>query len=107
MARKKSLNDLDNDPIIPNDDTELDESSIFEEEEDDSEDKGIDEILGGATLGRAAGDLDGWGSSVYEDYLSCGFSVLCNDVHSSGETSFNGGVFRRYFYAVLTHDTPS
>jgi hypothetical protein len=67
MARKKSLNDLDNDPIIPNDDTELDESSIFEEEEDDSEDKGIDEILGGATLGRAAGDLDGWGSSEYED----------------------------------------
>ncbi len=67
MARKESLNDLDNDPIIPNDDTELDESSIFEEEEDDSEDKGIDEILGGATLGRAAGDLDGWGSSEYED----------------------------------------
>ena len=67
MARKKSLNELDNDPIIPNDDTELDEVSIFEEEEDDSEDKGIDEILGGATLGRAAGDLDGWGSSEYED----------------------------------------
>ena len=73
MARKKSLNDLDNDPIIPNDDTELDESSIFEEEEDDSEDKGIDEILGGATLGRAAGDLDGWGSSEYEDNQSADF----------------------------------
>ncbi|WP_298767455.1 hypothetical protein [uncultured Fibrobacter sp.] len=67
MARKKSLGNLDNDPIIPNDDTELDEVSIFEDEEDDSEDKGIDEILGGATLGRAAGDLDGWGSSEYED----------------------------------------
>lgn len=67
MARKKSLGNLDNDPIIPNDDTELDETSIFEDEEDDSEDKGIDEILGGATLGRAAGDLDGWGSSEYED----------------------------------------
>ena len=45
----------------------MEESSIFEEEDDDSEDKGIDEILGGATLGRAAGDLDGWGSSEYED----------------------------------------
>jgi len=67
MARKKSLGNLDNDPIIPNDDTELDEVSIFDDDEDDSEDKGIDEILGGATLGRAAGDLDGWGSSEYED----------------------------------------
>ena len=60
MAGKKSKNNLDDDPIIPNEDLELEESSIFEEEEDDSEDKGIDEILGGATLGRAAGDLDGW-----------------------------------------------
>lgn len=67
MAGKKSKNNLDDEPIIPNDDLELEESSIFEEEEDDSEDKGIDEILGGATLGRAAGDLDGWGSSEYED----------------------------------------
>ena len=61
MAGKKSKNALDDDPIIPNDDLELEESSIFEEE------KGIDEIRGGATLGRAAGDLDGWGSSEYED----------------------------------------
>ena len=67
MAGKKSKNALDDDPIIPNDDLEMEEASIFEEEEDDSEDKGIDEILGGATLGRSAGDLDGWGSSEYED----------------------------------------
>ena len=67
MAGKKSKNALDDDPIIPNDDLEMEEASIFEEEDDDSEDKGIDEILGGATLGRAAGDRDGWGSSEYED----------------------------------------
>lgn len=67
MARKKANNDLNNEPIVPNEDVELEENSIFEEEEDESEDKGIDEILGGATLGRAAGDLDGWGSSEYED----------------------------------------
>ena len=67
MAGKKSKNNLDDDPIIPNDDLELEETSIFDEEDDDSEDKGIDEILGGATLGRAAGDFDGWGSSEYED----------------------------------------
>lgn len=54
MARKKANNDLDNEPIVPNEDVELEENSIFEEEEDESEDKGIDEILGGATLGRAA-----------------------------------------------------
>lgn len=53
MARKKANNDLDNEPIVPNEDVELEENSIFEEEEDESEDKGIDEILGGATLGRA------------------------------------------------------
>lgn len=64
MAGKKSKGNLDDEPIVPNEDTELEDSSIFEEEE---EDKGIDEILGGATLGRAAGDLDGWGSSEYED----------------------------------------
>ena len=67
MAGKKSKNALDDDPIIPNDDLEMEETSIFDEEDDDSEDKGIDEILGGATLGRAAGDLDGRGSSEYED----------------------------------------
>ena len=42
---------------------------IHEEEEDDTEeDKGIDEILGDATLGRAGSDLDGWGGG--EDYES-------------------------------------
>ena len=64
MARiKKNDADLpDEEPL----DDDLD--MIHEEEEDDTEeDKGIDEILGGATLGRAAGDLDGWGSSEYED----------------------------------------
>lgn len=66
MARKKaSSDDLDNEPIVPNEDTELDESSIDEEEEE-TEDKGIDEILGGATLGRAGSDIDGWGGG--EDY---------------------------------------
>ena len=45
MAGKKSKNALDDDPIIPNDDLEMEEASIFEEEDDDSEDKGIDEIL--------------------------------------------------------------
>ncbi len=67
MARKKAnSDDLDNEPIVPNEDTELDENSIFEEEDDESEDKGIDEILGGATLGRAGSDIDGWGGG--EDY---------------------------------------
>ena len=35
MAGKKSKNALDDDPIIPNDDLEMEESSIFEEEDDD------------------------------------------------------------------------
>ena len=34
--------------------------------EEETEDKGIDEILGDATLGRAGSDIDGWGGG--EDY---------------------------------------
>ncbi|MBR5694254.1 MAG: hypothetical protein IKX42_11240 [Fibrobacter sp.] len=63
MARiKKNDADLpDEEPL----DDELD--MLHEEEEDESEeDKGIDEILGDATLGRAGSDLDGWGGG--EDY---------------------------------------
>ena len=65
MARiKKNDADLpDEEPL----DDDLD--MIHEEEEDDTEeDKGIDEILGNATLGRAGSDLDGWGGG--EDYES-------------------------------------
>ena len=65
MARiKKNDADLpDEEPL----DDELD--MLHEEEEDESEeDKGIDEILGDATLGRAGSDLDGWGGG--EDYES-------------------------------------
>ncbi|MBQ1823592.1 MAG: hypothetical protein IKR75_06955 [Fibrobacter sp.] len=65
MARiKKNDADLpDEEPL----DDDLD--MIHEEEEDDTEeDKGIDEILGDATLGRAGSDLDGWGGG--EDYES-------------------------------------
>ena len=61
---KKNDADLpDEEPL----DDDLD--MIHEEEEDDTEeDKGIDEILGDATLGRAGSDLDGWGGG--EDYES-------------------------------------
>ena len=63
MARIKE-NDADLPDEEPLDD-ELD--MLHEEEEDESEeDKGIDEILGDATLGRAGSDLDGWGGG--EDY---------------------------------------
>ena len=59
-----------NDADLPDEeplDDDLD--MIHEEEEDDTEeDKGIDEILGDATLGRAGSDLDGWGGG--EDYES-------------------------------------
>lgn len=76
MARKKKNQDPEehNEPApinnsgVPSDfEDEHDENALFEDEDEDSEDKGIDEILGGATLGRAASDLDGWGSEDYEN----------------------------------------
>ena len=65
MARIKN-----NDAYLPDEEPlDDDPDMIHEEEEDDTEeDKGIDEILGDATLGRAGSDLDGWGGG--EDYES-------------------------------------
>ena len=62
MAKKK-IND--DEPIEPIHDEEIEEGLELEEEEE--EDSGIDEILGRATLGRAAGDLDGWGGEFDEN----------------------------------------
>jgi len=63
MARIKK-----NDADLPDEEPLEDDLDLIheDEEEDSEEDKGIDEILGDATLGRAGSDLDGWGGG--EDY---------------------------------------
>lgn len=63
MGRNKK-----NDAELPDEEPLEDDLDLIheDEEEDSEEDKGIDEILGDATLGRAGSDLDGWGGG--EDY---------------------------------------
>ena len=65
MGRNKKA-----DAELPDEEPLEDELDLPHEEDDyDSEEhKGIDEILGDATLGRAGSDLDGWGGG--EDYES-------------------------------------
>ena len=63
MGRNKKT-----DAELPDEEPLEDDLDLIHEDEgeDSEEDKGIDEILGDATLGRAGSDLDGWGGG--EDY---------------------------------------